>query len=325
MSPPYAERVFCYMLRLPLHAKTRSVERANAQYDGVGESACFNVTPRKLGLHVSCRMYATYNYTIMSSPNFYAARSTFDTTSSNELCSEEPSSPYLVDACTSQLDELSWALSDTFFDQAFARYDLPNDSLRRSSEVSTTAFATVADVDANSAQIPPSDCVSRRQATSTSPSCSDMSLDSPSYAPKFESSSRIPADAGTAPKRQMGKAGQPKPDPVARSASGASTERQRTTSIPHNMVERKYREGLNAQLERLRRAVPALLQSDDGNGNSQPKPSKSMVIAAAINHIELVTLERDMLQDENNKISSLKGRRGSKRRRVDPASGSAIS
>jgi hypothetical protein len=113
MSPPYAERVFCYMLRLPLHAKTRSVERANAQYDGVGESACFNVTPRKLGLHVSCRMYATYNYTIMSSPNFYAARSTFDTTSSNELCSEEPSSPYLVDACTSQLDELSWALSDT--------------------------------------------------------------------------------------------------------------------------------------------------------------------------------------------------------------------
>jgi hypothetical protein len=123
----------------------------------------------------------------------------------------------------------------------------------------------------------------------------------------------------------MGKAGQPKPDPVARSASGASTEGQRTTSIPHNMVERKYREGLNAQLERLRRAVPALLQSDDGDGTSQPKPSKSMVIAAAINHIELVTLERDMLQDENNKISSSKGRRGSKRRRVDPASGSAIS
>jgi hypothetical protein len=91
------------------------------------------------------------------------------------------------------------------------------------------------------------------------------------------------------------------------------------------MVERKYREGLNAQLERLRRAVPALLQSGNGDDISQPKPSKSMVIAAAINHIELVTLERDMLQDENKKISSSKGRRGSKRRRVDPASGSAVS
>jgi hypothetical protein len=41
--------------------------------DVVGESACFNVTPQKLGLYVLCRIYATYNYTIMSSLNFYAA------------------------------------------------------------------------------------------------------------------------------------------------------------------------------------------------------------------------------------------------------------
>jgi hypothetical protein len=247
----------------------------------------------------------------MSNPNFYVAQSSFDTSFSNELCSEGPSSPYLVDACTSQLDELPWALSDTFFDQAVARYDLPNDFLRRSSEVSPTAFATAVNADANSIQILLPDCVSRRQATPTSSSCSDSSSDSPTCALKCESSSRISADAGTAPKRQMGKPGQPKLDPIAR--------------IPHNMVERKYREGLNAQLERLRRAVPALLQSDGGDGTIQPRPSKSMVIAAAINHIEMVTLERDMLQDENNKISSSKGRRGSKRRRVDPASGSAIS
>ncbi|OAK93736.1 hypothetical protein IQ06DRAFT_298899 [Phaeosphaeriaceae sp. SRC1lsM3a] len=260
----------------------------------------------------------------MSNPNFYTAQSTFDTTFSNELCLEQPNSPYLVDTC-SQLDEFSWALSDTFFDQAIARYDLLNDFLRRSSEVSTTAFATAAGVDANSAQIPPSNCVSRRQATPTSPLCSDMSLDSPSCAPDGESSSQISAGAGTAPKCQMGKAGQPKPDPIARSASGASTKSQCTTSIPHNIVEQKYRKGLNAQLEKLRRAVPTLLQSDDGDGTSQPKLSKSMVIAAAINHIETVTLERDMLQDENNKISSSKGGRGSKRRRVDPASGSAVS
>jgi hypothetical protein len=67
-------------------------------------------------------------------------------------------------------------------------------------------------------------------------------------------------------------------------------------------VERKYREGLNAELERLRRAVPTLLQSHDGSGIGQPKPSKSMVIAAAIKHIEMVTQERDMLQNENSEI-----------------------
>jgi hypothetical protein len=246
----------------------------------------------------------------MSNPNFYVAQSSFNTTFSNELCSEGPSSPYLVDTCTSQLDELPWALSDTFFDQAIARYDLPNDFLRRSSEVSTTAFATAINADANSIQILSPDCVSRRQATPTSSSCSDSSSDSPTCAPKCESFSRISADAGTAPKRQMGKPGQSKLDPIVR--------------IPHNMVERKYRDGLNAQLERLRKAVPALLQSGDEDGTSQPKPSKSMVIAAAINHIEMVTLERDMLQNENNEISkyrkentSSKGRRGSKRRRVD--------
>ncbi|KAF5852423.1 hypothetical protein GGP41_007855 [Bipolaris sorokiniana] len=261
----------------------------------------------------------------MNNSNFYAAQSTFETTLSDKWCSEQPSSSYLVDAYTSQLDEFPWALSDTFVGQAIARYDLPNDFLHRSSEVSTTAFATAVNMDANSTQILSPDCVSRRQATPKSPSCNDMSLDGPSCAPKCESSSRISADAGAAPKRQMGKPGPPKPDPIARSASGASTEGQHTTRIPHNMVERKYRDGLNAQLERLRRAVPALLQSDDGDGTSQPRPSKSMVIAAAINYIETVTLERDMLQAENNKIGSSKGRRGSKRRRVNPASGSTVS
>jgi hypothetical protein len=266
----------------------------------------------------------------MSSPEFNTTETAFGTTLGNELCSEEPSSPYLVDACTSQLDELPWALSDTFFDQTVARYDLPNDFLRRSSEVSTTAFATAVNADTNSIQILSPDCVSRRQAMPTSSSCSDRSPDSPSCNPEYESSSRVSADAGTVPKRQMGKPGQSKLDPITRSASGASTEGQCTTRIPHNMVERKYREGLNAQLKRLRRAVPALLQTSDGDGTGQPKLSKSMVIAAAIDHIEMVTQERDMLQKENDVISeyrkeniSSEGRRGSKKRPVDLAFGSA--
>ena len=265
---------------------------------------------------------------MMSNSNFYASQSTFDTTFSNKLYLEQPSSPHLVDTC-SQLDESSWALSDTFFDQAVACYDLPNELLRRSSEVSTTAFATA---DASSIQALSPGYVPRRQATPTPSSCSDRSSDVSFCAPKCESPSQISADVGTTPKRQIRKPGQPKLDPIAQSASGASTKGKCTTSIPHKIVERKYREGLKAQLERLRRAVPALLQSGDLDGTSQPKPSKSMVIAAAINHIEMVTLERDMLQNENNEISkykkentSSKGRRWSKRRRVDPDSESAVS
>jgi hypothetical protein len=91
--------------------------------------------------------------------------------------------------------------------------------------------------------------------------------------------------------------------PIARGVSGALVEDQRTACIPHNKVERKYREGLNAELERLRRAVPTLLQqSHEGSGIGQPKPSKSMVIVAAIKHIEMVTQERNMLQSENDEI-----------------------
>src|SRR3712207_8387256 len=45
-----------------------------------------------------------------------------------------------------------------------------------------------------------------------------------------------------------------------------------TGRLPHNQVERKYREGLNAELERLRRAVPTLPQSDEAGAMGQPKP-----------------------------------------------------
>lgn len=270
-------------------------------------------------------MEPTYHSSTMANSNFHASQSTLDTIFSNELSWEEQSSPYIVDASTSQLNELSWALSDTFFEQAVACYDLPKECLRRSSEASTTAYTTAVNLDANSIQNLSPDCVSRRQATPTSLSCSDRSSDIRACTPECGSSSRIFADAGTVPQRQMGRSGPNQSDPLARSASGTSTEGQRTTRIPHNMVERKYRHGLNAQLERLRRAVPVLQQSDNGDGTSQLKASKSSVITAAVDYIKTVTLERDMLLDENNKISDAKGSRGSKRRRVDPASVSAVS
>jgi hypothetical protein len=57
-----------------------------------------------------------------------------------------------------------------------------------------------------------------------------------------------------------------------------------------------------------------------------------MVLAAAVDYIKMITQECEMLRKENNEIneyrkenSGSKDRQESKRRRVDPASGSAVS
>lgn len=62
--------------------------------------------------------------------------------------------------------------------------------------------------------------------------------------------------------------------------------------IPHNAVERKYREGLNAALKRLRRAVPTLPQERQEDKIGTPRLSKSMIIAGAIDYIERLESEK---------------------------------
>lgn len=71
---------------------------------------------------------------------------------------------------------------------------------------------------------------------------------------------------------------------------------------PHSKVERKYREGLNAGLERLRIAVPTLPRCDSQIG--LPKPSKATVLAAAIDYIHKIEMERDRLQLENKMLKT---------------------
>jgi hypothetical protein len=67
-------------------------------------------------------------------------------------------------------------------------------------------------------------------------------------------------------------------------------------------VERKYREGLNLDLERLRRAVPTLLQSGEGVVMGQPKLSKAMVLSCAVAYIAKIEHERDELREENEQL-----------------------
>jgi hypothetical protein len=108
-----------------------------------------------------------------------------------------------------------------------------------------------------------------------------------------------------APKRPQRKRGRPRLDRNAdtmSSTSSPSSKSQRTARLPHNQVERKYREGLNSELERLRQAVPTLPQSDEAGAMGQPKPSKATVLASAIEYIKTIERERDALQAENERL-----------------------
>ncbi|PSN61298.1 hypothetical protein BS50DRAFT_157774 [Corynespora cassiicola Philippines] len=116
-----------------------------------------------------------------------------------------------------------------------------------------------------------------------------------------------------APKRPQRKRGRPRLDRKDSDtpSTSSSTKCARTTRLPHNQVERKYREGLNSELERLRRAVPTLPQSDEGGVMGQPKPSKAMVLAGAIDYIKKIEREREMLLAE---VEALRGVRWGGRR-----------
>jgi hypothetical protein len=62
--------------------------------------------------------------------------------------------------------------------------------------------------------------------------------------------------------------------------------------IPHNEVERKYREGLNASFRKLQCAVPSLAQLSDAIIGTA-RPSKAVVIDSAIEYIHRLEKERD--------------------------------
>tara|TARA_R110002003_G_scaffold9_16_gene513 strand:- start:17818 stop:18729 length:912 start_codon:yes stop_codon:yes gene_type:complete len=102
------------------------------------------------------------------------------------------------------------------------------------------------------------------------------------------------------------KRGRPRREQVDTGPQSSGSSPTKMARLPHNQVERKYREGLNAELERLRKAVPTLPQSEDGGGMGQPKPSKAMVLSGAIDYIKRIEKERDALLDEVDRLKQLR-------------------
>ncbi|KAF2868711.1 hypothetical protein BDV95DRAFT_597038 [Massariosphaeria phaeospora] len=95
---------------------------------------------------------------------------------------------------------------------------------------------------------------------------------------------------------------QDSPDPPAADETKIKSSRR----LPHNQVERKYRESLNTQLESLRRVVPALQKNqgpcDGADIEDLPapsKPSKAVILASATAYIKQMEKERKRVADEN--------------------------
>jgi len=98
----------------------------------------------------------------------------------------------------------------------------------------------------------------------------------------------------------------------------------RSQRIPHNKVERKYRDGLNGQLEHLRLNVPTLPIYNPDSPIGPPKPGKMAVLAAAVDYIKSLEAETKRLTDENEELRSPGGNglrssagTGSRRRRKE--------
>lgn len=93
---------------------------------------------------------------------------------------------------------------------------------------------------------------------------------------------------------------------MALGADGLDGKGKTRRRLPHNQVERKYRESLNTQLDSLRRVVPALQQSSRGceGGDIEDlptpsKPSKAVVLASATAYIKQMEKDKKQLADEN--------------------------
>ncbi|KAF2405007.1 hypothetical protein EJ06DRAFT_518073 [Trichodelitschia bisporula] len=100
------------------------------------------------------------------------------------------------------------------------------------------------------------------------------------------------------PKRRRGR---PRLVPLP-ADEGTKSPPKPSRRLPHNQVERKYREGLNSELDRLRKAVPTLMAGQPGSESVEggpAKPSKATILASAIQYIKALEEERERLRREN--------------------------
>jgi len=164
-------------------------------------------------------------------------------------------------------------------------------------------------------ETPRTDSFTHIRASRTPSLCDDgeyvgVGTDSQPSTPSSDTVTKVSdtAEARTPAKRKRGRPRLIRNDSDSSYADATPRKTRISKRQPHNQVERKYREGLNAELERLRLAVPTLPQPDPtSSGAAPPKPSKATVLASAIDYIRKMELERDKLRRENEALKA--GRR----------------
>ncbi|EME89191.1 uncharacterized protein MYCFIDRAFT_181467 [Pseudocercospora fijiensis CIRAD86] len=75
--------------------------------------------------------------------------------------------------------------------------------------------------------------------------------------------------------------------------------------VPHNLVERRYRDNLNHQIEALRLVLPSLkdaVPSDETSFDHPRMPSKAVVISTAATYIKDMENERQRLMAANGAL-----------------------
>lgn len=90
----------------------------------------------------------------------------------------------------------------------------------------------------------------------------------------------------------------------------SDTPEERRTRASHNLVEKQYRNRLNAQFESLLNALPENIRAGGDGEDSDGAPvdwgdrrvSKGEVLEMARKHIETLEQERDMLEREKNEL-----------------------
>lgn len=104
-----------------------------------------------------------------------------------------------------------------------------------------------------------------------------------------------------APKRKRGR-----PKLNRRASEPGSSKNVMKKRVPHSEVERKYRQMLNAEMERLRVNIPTLPQHHGTSSVGPSKPSKATVLAAAVDYIETLEAETKRLIEENGKLKCVR-------------------
>jgi Helix-loop-helix DNA-binding domain len=125
----------------------------------------------------------------------------------------------------------------------------------------------------------------------------------------MESTEQAQSASSGAPIRK--KRGRPKLEKPKDGDSGDGRRQQRTR-MPHNEVERKYRESLNQGFEKLRTAIPSLPENNPETGATAQKQSKAVVLGAAIDYIKHLEAEVERFKEENESLRGIPGEGGSK-------------